>query len=261
MIVPGFKPDCYNVHNKLKKRVIFIICFLLQFYMINGIGTRHLAAENFSLPADPAPEVLTYAGLEKIVLGRMVIRADWAKFPADNGSTKGFYHAERKTVKFIGIHHDGSTNATLKSVLKYHIKTNGWGDIAYHFIIDKKGRIYEGRSLERASDTNNVFKSYGEERLSRIVNILLLGNYNTEKIKSDSPQMQSAKFLVSYLYLKYPLVTLDSIRGHRDFIEDSEKKKYLITCPGKNMYTPVNMIDEIKNFVSSAADSNKPKID
>ncbi len=247
------------MHTTLKKRIILICCNLLQIFLLCSIPHQHLAAESFYNPADP--EVLTYAGLEKIVLKKLIIRDDWAKLPADNSSAKGFYHAERKPVQFIGIHHDGSADATLTSILKYHIKTNGWGDIAYHFIIDKKGRIYEGRSLDRASDTNIVFKTYGEERLSGIVNILLLGNYNVEKIKADSPQMQSAKLLVGYLYLKYPLVTLDSIRGHRDFIEDSEEKKYLITCPGKNMYTPVNMIDEIRNFVSAAADSNKPKID
>jgi len=246
--------------NILKNIIILQCCFiLLQIYLpLSNISTQ-LAAESFSIPAVTVPEEWNYIRLKNFVEGKIIIRSDWAKLPPYNRSKKGFYNAVRKPVQFIGIHHDGSSNATLTSILKYHIKTKGWGDIAYHFVIDKNGRIYEGRSIDRASDTNNVFDSYGEKRLSGIINILLLGNYNVEKIKSDSPQINSAKILVSYLYLKYPLVTLNSIRGHRDFISDSEDAAGLITCPGKNMYTPVNMIDEIKNFARAVSISNNAK--
>ena len=248
------------MHTKLKNKIIIPCCFiLLQIYLLPGITPLNLAAESFSIPGSIAPEDWTYMRLENLLQGTIVSRDSWAKLPPDNGSTIGFYNSERKPVQFIGIHHDGSSDSTLTSVLKYHIKTNGWGDIAYHYIIDKKGRIYEGRSIDRASDTNYIFDSYGEERLSSIINILLLGNYNVETIKADSPQIQSAKLLVSYLYLKYPLVTLDSIRGHKDFIPDTENVNNLVTCPGKNMYSPVNMIDEIKNFVHAVSISNNGK--
>ncbi len=241
------------MNNKIIKRLILLSwCILLHIHLPFSITSQNLAAENIR-------GEWAYPHLEKYILDKIVIRDDWAYLPPNNNSKNGFYHAERNPVKFLGIHHDGSTNATLRSILKYHVETKGWGDIAYHFIIDKKGRIYEGRSLDRASDTNNVFESYGEEILSSIVNILLLGNYDIEKIEAESPQIQSAKLLVSYLYLKYPLVTLDSIRGHRDFITDSEYTKSLITCPGKNMYSPVNIIDEIKNYVSIISNSDEMK--
>jgi hypothetical protein len=240
------------------KQINILMCLSILLTVCFPFGT---VPENAAAESSSVHEDWTYPHLENFVLKKMTARSDWAELPANNSSRKGFYHAERKPVQFIGIHHDGSKNATLKSILKYHVKTKGWGDIAYHFIIDKKGRIYEGRSIDRASDTNNVFKSYGEERLSGIINILLLGNYDVEKIETDSPQIQSAKLLVSFLYLKYPRVALDSIRGHKDFITDSDYTKNLITCPGKNMYTPINMIDEIKNFVSAVSDSNKLKTD
>jgi len=244
---------------KLLQNIIKLPYFSILLVLLI-INQTH-AAQSFSIPADLTPEEWNFTRLENFVKVTMVNRADWAKLTVNDKSTKGFYHAERKSIQYIGIHHDGSTDATLKSILKYHTKTKGWGDIAYHFVIDKRGRIYEGRSLDRASDTNHVFKSYGEDRLSGIINILLLGNYDTQKIQADSPQVRSAKLLVSYLYLKNPLVTLDSIRGHKDFIEDSEPAKKLITCPGKNMYSPVNIIDEIKNFVQVVSDSNNVRID
>ncbi|PKL17710.1 MAG: hypothetical protein CVV49_09745 [Spirochaetae bacterium HGW-Spirochaetae-5] len=217
--------------TKTRNRIIILsCCILLNIHLPFSIKAQNPVEESFSFPADPVQEEWTYQRLENCIISTMIIRSDWAELPPDNNTIKGFYHAERKPVEFIGIHHDGSSNVTLKSILEYHVKTNGWGDIAYHFIIDKNGLIYEGRSIDRTSDTNYVSESYGKERLSSIVNILLLGNYDVEKVQTDSPQIESTKLLVSYLYLKYPLVTLDSIRGHRDFIADSESAKSLITC-------------------------------
>lgn len=250
------------MYPSLKKKNKFSFCIILLLtYLLFSFFSQELTAKKNSAPDELNSKDWSYTRLETLVLRTIVARADWARLPANKFCTNGFYHSARKPVQFIGIHHDGSSDATLKTILKYHIKTNGWGDIAYHFVIDKKGQIYEGRSLDRASDTNNVFKSYGEERLTAIINILLLGNYNTEKIQTDSPQIVSAKLLTSYLYLKYPLVTMDSIRGHKDFITDSEYGKNLITCPGKNMYSPVNMIDEIKKFVNEVSILNNRKTD
>lgn len=34
-------------------------------------------------------------------------------------------------------------------IYNIHVKQNGWSDIGYHFLIDKKGNIIRGRPLER----------------------------------------------------------------------------------------------------------------
>lgn len=57
-------------------------------------------------------------------------------------------------IKFAVIHHTVNSNtyaasdvpAMLASIYAYHTGTNGWCDIAYNFIVDRFGRIWEGRS-------------------------------------------------------------------------------------------------------------------
>ena len=35
--------------------------------------------------------------------------------------------------------------ATIQNIYRFHSVTKGWGDIGYNFIIDRQGRIFEGR--------------------------------------------------------------------------------------------------------------------
>ncbi|MFI6445368.1 peptidoglycan recognition protein [Kitasatospora sp. NPDC050543] len=57
-------------------------------------------------------------------------------------------------VKAVFVHHTDTTNdyacsdspAMIRSIYTYHVKTNGWRDIGYNFLVDKCGTIYEGRA-------------------------------------------------------------------------------------------------------------------
>ncbi|MFJ1545023.1 N-acetylmuramoyl-L-alanine amidase [Streptomyces sp. NPDC088246] len=57
------------------------------------------------------------------------------------------------TVKAVFVHHTAGTNtyscadsaAVVRSVYAYHIKSEGWKDIGYNFLVDKCGTIFEGR--------------------------------------------------------------------------------------------------------------------
>ena len=56
-------------------------------------------------------------------------------------------------VKKLIIHHTAGRNdytsdeaiGEVKAVYTYHAKTQGWGDVGYHVIVDRFGRSYEGR--------------------------------------------------------------------------------------------------------------------
>ncbi|MFF2331835.1 MULTISPECIES: N-acetylmuramoyl-L-alanine amidase [unclassified Streptomyces] len=57
------------------------------------------------------------------------------------------------TVKAVFVHHTAGTNsyscadsaAVVRSVYAYHVKSEGWKDIGYNFLVDKCGTIFEGR--------------------------------------------------------------------------------------------------------------------
>lgn len=60
-------------------------------------------------------------------------------------------------VRVMTVHHtvtannDSNPSATVRAIYYYHTITNGWGDIAYQYLIDEAGRVYEGRWSGEAS--------------------------------------------------------------------------------------------------------------
>jgi len=57
------------------------------------------------------------------------------------------------TIKVVFVHHTDTPNnyapsdvpAIIRSIYAYHVETNGWCDIGYNFLVDRFGRLWEGR--------------------------------------------------------------------------------------------------------------------
>ncbi|WP_327245004.1 peptidoglycan recognition protein family protein [Streptomyces sp. NBC_01320] len=57
------------------------------------------------------------------------------------------------TVKAVFVHHTAGTNdyscadsaSVVRGIYAYHVKSEGWKDIGYNFLVDKCGTIFEGR--------------------------------------------------------------------------------------------------------------------
>ena len=57
-------------------------------------------------------------------------------------------------IRFAVVHHTAGTNdyrpaqaaAILRGIELYHVKSNGWNDIGYNFLVDRFGTVYEGRA-------------------------------------------------------------------------------------------------------------------
>jgi hypothetical protein len=58
------------------------------------------------------------------------------------------------TISQVHLHHTASTNsytradvpAMIRGMYSYHVRTLGWNDIGYNFLVDKYGRTWEGRA-------------------------------------------------------------------------------------------------------------------
>ncbi len=79
----------------------------------------------------------------------VITRAEWGASPAYLTWDPEF-HQTRKMI----VHHTATSNdyvnkagaeSQIRSIYYYHAVTMGWGDIAYNFLIDKFGNVYEGR--------------------------------------------------------------------------------------------------------------------
>ncbi len=107
----------------------------------------------------------------------------------------------------------------LNGILEAHLQQH-YGDIGYHFIVDRAGRIWEGRSL--AYEGAHVCGMNDEN-----IGVMLLGNFEEQYPAAE--QVSALFMLVEDLREKYD-ISGESVYGHRDLGQSA--------CPGKHLYIP-----------------------
>lgn len=78
----------------------------------------------------------------------IVTRAEWG---ADEKITKD--SSRSSSLKAMYVHHTAGSNSytaeqapgIVRSIHKFHVQSNKWPDIGYHFLVDQFGTVYEGR--------------------------------------------------------------------------------------------------------------------
>lgn len=126
----------------------------------------------------------------------------------------------------IAIHHTAMKTPInsdmlriLRSIQRYHIKSKGWGDIAYHYLIDPHGKIYQGRELKYVADTSTDFDPTG------YINICLMGNF--ENVEAEQKAKTSLVSFLSALLIKHNL-TAKNVVSHKTIAST--------LCPGKYLH-------------------------
>ena len=109
----------------------------------------------------------------------IITRAQWGADESLRGSK-----TLSSTVKAITIHHTAGTNdytpetaaAQVRGIYAYDTLGLGWADIAYNFLVDKWGRVYEGRA---GSITEPVRGAHSMGFNTNTMGIAAMGNYET----------------------------------------------------------------------------------
>jgi len=122
----------------------------------------------------------------------------------------------------ISIHHS-ATHTTdnrkvpkqIRGYQKYH-QSKGWIDIAYHFIIDLEGNIYQGRATNCIGDTFTSYDPTGH--------VLIMIDGNFEKQLPTEASWESLLEMVAWAKDKYS-VENSGIYIHRDLAAT--------VCPGE----------------------------
>lgn len=79
---------------------------------------------------------------------RIIPRSEWgAKRP--HGKMVALGEPTRITIHHSGetAHEEGDGAKWVRSIQDYHMSDRGWSDISYHWLVDREGRIYKGRSV------------------------------------------------------------------------------------------------------------------
>lgn len=115
----------------------------------------------------------------------------------------------------------------------------GWPDVAYHFLVDQAGRIYEGRPVGAVGDTFTNYDPTGHFL------VCLDGNFDV-----DVPTSESIDASISILAWAAQRFDIDpqTLTGHRDHSPET-------TCPGEHAY---RMLDEIAHRIGETIDEGRP---
>lgn len=164
-------------------------------------------------------------------------------------------------VRLVIVHHTATPNnytpdqaaAIVRGIDVYHVRTNGWNDIGYNFLIDRFGRIYEGRY---GGITRNVIGAHALGFNTGSVGIALIGNFMTAK--PTTAAVQSLEKLIAWrLDLAHvdPVSTLTFVSGGSERIRAGVKVKLRAvsghrdtgstSCPGNYLYSQLNRIASV----------------
>jgi uncharacterized protein with LGFP repeats len=168
-----------------------------------------------------------------------------------------------RTFKAVVVHHTAGSNdyersesaALVRGILAYHTQSRGWCDIGYNFLIDRYGRVFEGRAggMRRA-----VRGAHAGDYNVNTTGISLMGNfdiaYPTKAMKQSLIRMIAWRLGTAYHgpYGK-PFIfdrKISRISGHRDVMPTS--------CPGQHVY---DWLPRLRHLVAERLDGYHSRIE
>jgi tetratricopeptide (TPR) repeat protein len=109
---------------------------------------------------------------------------------------------------------------------KYHQREKGWADIGYHYLIDRVGRIWQGRDVRFQGAHAGGVSNRGN------IGIAVLGNYSRRRL--NSAQWHALESLIERLCSYYHIPS-SQIYTHREIQRKTE-------CPGHELQRCVQSI-------------------
>src|SRR6185295_11449301 len=123
----------------------------------------------------------------------------------------------------------------MKLIQDFHQRGRGWNDIAYHFLIDGSGRVFEGRP-------QTVVGSHTLANNDGNIGIAVMGTFQGDAEGNAPNEKQKASLLelIRWLGGRYA-VEAPLLRGHRDYKSTD--------CPGDHLY---EKLPELRGALTSS---------
>lgn len=147
-----------------------------------------------------------------------ICRDAWGALPASGTFTA--HRIERLTVHHTAalLEQNAQAPARIRRHQQHHLD-RGWPDLAYHFMVDAAGNVYEGRPVDAVGDTGTAYDPTGHFL------VCCEGNFDEQDV--PDAQLASLAAVLAWAAVAHD-VALDTIRGHRDWAATS--------CPGDRLY-------------------------
>jgi hypothetical protein len=215
-------------------------------HLIDSAGLSRSLARRF---ADAVAAAWRGSEAKAVPRPAITTRAQWG---ADESLRTGSISTARRA-RVAFVHHTVNTNnygpsdgpAIVRGIYAYHVRSNGWSDIGYNLLVDRYGRVYEGRAggVERA-----IIGAHAGGFNTGTFGVAMIGDF-----QSATPPAAAVDALAHVLAWKmelhhidplatwqmtsggstrYPAgtaVTLNTVAGHRDVSATA--------CPGGALYS------------------------
>ena len=173
----------------------------------NGLEAHMITPDLTATPGteEPRAGVATAATTRP----RIISRAAWGA----NESIRRANPDYSDTVKAAFVHHTVQSNsyppsesaALIRSDYLYHVRTRGWNDIGYNFLVDRYGRVFEGRY---GGVTRAVLGAHAGGFNTNSTGVALLGTFTSAR--PTTPMLAALHRLLAW---KLDLTHVDP-RGH-----------------------------------------------
>jgi hypothetical protein len=234
----------------------------IEFRVTSGVA-HYLSVHAIDTEPAPQPKVGVKPAGADTPMPFITTRAQWG---ADESlRSSGPDYADR--VDYAVVHHTVNSNsygpsdspALIRGMYLFHTQVNGWSDIGYNFLIDRFGRVFEGRY---GGINQPVIGGHAGGFNARSTGVSLIGDFTSTSVPDAT--YQSLRALLDWklaLHHINPLgtvqrtvaesdcncqkwppgttVTIPTISGHRDLDQTG--------CPGQFMY---DLISQLRNDVA-----------
>jgi hypothetical protein len=151
----------------------------------------------------------------------ILARSHWGAVKA-----RGTTNQEAKDVHTLVVHHTvGGAPVTaigakreMRNIQRMHMEAHGWSDIGYNLVIDRWGRIWEGRGLHRVG-------AHTLNHNTGTIGVSFMGNY--EKLELNERQYRAFQDVKAIL--KRHDIHITSIKGHKQMPGQAT------ACPGRHI--------------------------
>ncbi|MEK6608497.1 MAG: N-acetylmuramoyl-L-alanine amidase [Myxococcota bacterium] len=154
-------------------------------------------------------------------------RAEWGARSAGCASAMGtpwrmaIHHTETPTEDTI------SPEARLRAIQSYHMDVRGWCDVAYHYLMSRDGRLWEGRPAQKLG------AHAGSGNNSGNLGISVMGSHGSTPI-TDTQLSAVAGLVRGLADLDDIPINRTKIKGHREYKSTS--------CPGDALFAQLGDI-------------------
>ena len=222
--------------------------------VVSGLSFTYIDASDgpWEDDIDDEAQTFTTASTDDRVPPRIVTREQWDADESYRFDSYGeIWPPEYEKVHHVIIHHTDTPTyqdplVAIRSIYYYHAVDQGWGDIGYNYLVDRNGRIYEGRY-----GGQNVIGGHSYEYAVGSSGISIIGDY--QSVKESDLAKAGLVAIVSWVARD-----LDPY-GRRDFLEApnlpvicAHRDVNSTACPGDMLYYD---IPEIRSLVAATLDS------